>query len=199
METTITNKKWDFSLIDELDTVLNWFALWENRGMERTFEYIYDTLKTIRFKDYQGYNKDIAGIIRVCINKLVKDGFVSENKEWVVINMNTGEKTFETRYGITFEGLLFIETKVSYRLEYKSLGVKIEADKNYRIRAECAANQLNYLTAFVGIATAALGTSEMIKVYSKEREYFCLYVEILSIAATIILLTMWVRKSNRKS
>ncbi len=192
-------KKWDFSLIDELDYILNWFALWENRGMERNFETIYNALYTSRYKERNGYTKDTAGIIEVCLGKLIRDGFITENKAGKLIDMNTGMETLETRYGITFEGLLFLETNISYQIEFKSSDLRKFEAKTLQNQMETNAWRLNYMTAVLCVATGALAVSEIIKIYKTYPDVFCRYIVLVSMLILVITLGFLYNKKQKSS
>jgi hypothetical protein len=177
-EGTVT--KWDFSLIYELDELLKWFASWENLGVARSWVTIYHTYQSPSFSGKQMYIKDKAGITGVCLKKLV-NGYVYQDDNGITINMNTGEKSIETRYGITFEGLLFIETDKSYANHY--------AEKNQaRNHAEQVekAMQVNNKWTKVGTVVAGISTSilvliEVVKMSYDIKSQSAMLIEISSV------------------
>ncbi len=85
------------------------------------------------------------------------------------------------------------------------MGAKNSADAEWRsrvdafaVRAETNARRLNFLMAILGVATAALSVSEGMKVYKENNEHFCLYLEIVGAITICILLTISIRKPNKK-
>jgi hypothetical protein len=132
----------------------------------------------------QGYTFD-ARFLDFVLEKLKSDGLISDDMEKYgkgvqystysmsetsplpITNTVEFEKVGREQIWIAlFNGIVFNQN--GGYLEVKRVSdEKTVEEKMYRQRAENAANRLNYLTAILGVATAALAVSEGMKIYTK--------------------------------
>jgi len=174
-------------LLKRLDDTLTWFALPQNRNASHSPTYVVQQFP----HDYPEYAADINSTNNTnsCLKKLLADGYIHPIE---VTHASTGMKDREL--GITFEGLLFIEEKISYQSVREISQQADKMKKEYDEKIEQNQKNLNLLTAVLAIATCLLATSEGIKVYEENPCTFLLY---LLIAGVLSIGMLRVIKSGR--
>ena len=176
-------------LIEQLDIILNWFALDENAN--QSFE---DTEAFIRIVIYEPEFRKKYGIkyvepLRKCFKKLLEDGYI----EPIKINLDTWYKVGdvdmynredEDRFQITFKGMVFSE-KNGYRGDL--------LDKTLAERRVQISHALTWILAVSAFVAALYYITEMANsghaVLSIELMTF-LFVLVFGVIAGIILILL---------
>jgi len=97
-------------------------------------------------------------------------------------------------YWITIKGLMF----KGYVEESQSLDLQKSLSRTLMIQAEKNAKRLNYLTAILGVATAALAISEVMKIYTEKKVNFCQYIDTLLLSTILIILVLLFSKKAKR-